>query len=283
MDDNKDYGPILTRIIVSKQEEVARLHASTTLDALRRAAEAASPARDFARAVQREDGAMALIAEVKRASPSKGLIREDFDPVAIAEAYASGGASALSVLTDGPFFQGSLDIFRAVRASVDLPMLRKDFMIDPWQIYEARAAGADAILLITSILEPEQLRSFQALAHELGMAALVETHSDADIRKVFEAIRPVLLGVNNRDLQHAQFCTELEHTIRMLPLIRDLSAPGPTPAVVSESGIRSNEDVVWLSREGVSAVLVGESLMRQADLDLAVRQLMGGASSTKSG
>lgn len=266
-------GPILERIVASKKEEVRALRAKCPIQSLQREAAAAPAPRDF-RAAVTQQGRVGLIAEVKKASPSKGLIREDFDPVEIAKAYGRGGADAISCLTDAPFFQGSLDIFRAVRAATDLPMLRKDFMIDAAQFYEARAAGADCVLLITSILTDTQLRDFHALALDLGMAALVETHSAADIERVMQNISPCLLGVNNRDLHDPQFQTDLQHTGEMAPLI-DRLAEGARPPLVSESGIYTAGDISRLREFGVAAVLVGESLMRQENVENAVKILMG--------
>jgi indole-3-glycerol phosphate synthase len=247
----------------------------------RRAADAAA-ARDFIGAAA-APGRVRLIAEIKKASPSRGLICADFDPMAIARAYVQGGAAALSVLTDAPFFQGSAEIFERVRAAVDLPMLRKDFTIDAYQIYESRAMGADAVLLITSILTREQLVEFHALALILGMAALVETHSEEDLRRAMTEIEPRLLGINNRDLHAHDLRTGLEHTARMMPLVRDLAAGRAAPPVVSESGIQTADDVARLRDMGVSAVLVGESLMRQPDPSKAARDLMSKASTGGSG
>lgn len=269
------HGPILQRIVESKRCEVEALLSETPLPVLRERAAAAPPPRDFRGAVTRP-GRVSLIAEVKKASPSKGVIRENFDPVAIAMSYEAGGAQALSVLTDAPFFQGSLDIFRAVRAATGLPMLRKDFMIDQAQFYEARAAGADAVLLITCLLSDAQLNEFHALALELGMAALVETHSEGDVRRALAEIQPApcLLGVNNRDLNHPHLKTDLGHTEDMLPLIRQFSGPA-APPVVSESGIETADDIRRLDKMRVSAVLVGESLMRKPDPGQAAKDLMG--------
>lgn len=272
--DPADFGPILQRIVETKREEVAAARARVNLGDMRARALDAPPPRDFLAAAARP-GAVRLIAEIKKASPSKGVIRADFDPLAIARAYGDGGASAISVLTDAPFFQGSIEIFRAVRGASDLPMLRKDFMIDPYQFYEARAMGADAILLITSILSPAQLKEFHDLAHELGLLALVETHCEADIRRAMSEIRPALLGINNRDLHDPNFQTTLDHTGRMLPIVREMAGEGASPPIVSESGIYTNEDVIRLDAMGVSAVLVGESLMRQSDPEAAVRALLG--------
>ncbi|HBF34976.1 TPA: indole-3-glycerol phosphate synthase TrpC [Candidatus Sumerlaeota bacterium] len=268
-------GPILQRIMESKRREVEALRREISIDELRARAADAPPARDFRAAVTRPGG-VRLIAEVKKASPSKGLIREDFDPVAIAKAYEAGGAAALSVLTDAPFFQGSVEIFQAVRAAVDLPMLRKDFMIDEAQFYESRAMGADAVLLITCMLTARQMAEFHALALELGMAVLVETHSQDDVRRALSELEPApcLLGINNRDLNHPEMKTDLGHTEDMLPLIRQFAGVN-TPPIVSESGIYTPDDVKELGRMRVSAVLVGESLMRQPDPGAAARELMG--------
>ncbi|MFP4380911.1 MAG: indole-3-glycerol phosphate synthase TrpC [Candidatus Sumerlaeia bacterium] len=276
--DQIDYGPILRRIVESKRDEVAALKAETSLEEMRGRALDQPAARDFRLALDLP-GHVRLIAEVKKASPSKGLIREDFDPVQIAKAYENAGAAAVSVLTDAPFFQGSLEIFKTVRAAIGLPMLRKEFMIDPIQFYEARAHGADAVLLITSILTTDQLQEFFGLAEELGMTALVETHSRSDVIRAMTEIRPRLLGVNNRNLHDKNFHTELEHTSRMMPLIRDLAAQQnqATPLVVSESGIYTATDVAHLRDRGVSAILVGESLMRKDDVEGAVKALLSRA------
>ncbi|HPS01783.1 MAG TPA: indole-3-glycerol phosphate synthase TrpC [Candidatus Sumerlaeota bacterium] len=272
MRDTSKFGPILQRIVEAKEVEVARARAALPLDEVRARALDRPPARDFRGALVRP-GEVRLIAEVKKASPSKGLIRPDFDPEAIARAYEAGGAACISVLTDAPFFQGSSEIFAQVRNAVDLPLLRKEFMIDEYQFYEARAMGADAVLLITSILTPTQLADFHGLAQSLGMAVLVETHSEEDLRRALTEIQPCLLGINNRDLHDSNFKTSIDHTERMLPVIRERTG-GPLPPVVSESGIYTADDVLRLRRLGISAVLVGESLMRQPDPGAAARALM---------
>lgn len=274
--DEFTLGPLLQRIVEAKRLEVVARRARVPFAEVRARMNDAPRVRDFFGAVV-QPGQIRLIAEVKKASPTRGIIREDFDPVAIARSYVDGGAAALSVLTDEPFFQGSIQIFEAVRAAVDLPMLRKDFMIDPYQFYEARAIGADAVLLITSILTAAQLVEFNNLARSLGMAVLVEAHSEADIRRAMTAIRPQLLGVNNRDLHDSGFRTDIEHTARMLPVIREAAAGEPVPPVVSESGIHTANDVARLRDLGIASVLVGESLMRQADPGQAARDLMGKA------
>jgi indole-3-glycerol phosphate synthase len=274
--DTSKFGPILQRIVEAKEIEVAKARATTPLDEVRARALDMLPARDFRGALVRP-GEVRLIAEVKKASPSKGLIRPDFDPAAIARAYEAGGAACVSVLTDAPFFQGSIEIFNQVRNAIDLPLLRKEFMIDAYQFYEARAMGADAVLLITSILTPTQLADFHGLAQSLGMAVLVETHSEEDLRRALTEIQPCLLGINNRDLHDSNFKTSIDHTERMLPVIRELTG-GVLPPVVSESGIDTPDDILRLRRLGVAAALVGESLMRQPDPGAAARALMVHAS-----
>jgi indole-3-glycerol phosphate synthase len=211
-------------------------------------------------------GPIRLIAEVKKASPSKGVIRPDFDPVAIARTYAQHGASCISVLTDEPYFQGSLDYLRQVRAAVDLPVLRKDFIIDPYQVVEARAAGADAVLLIAECLDDESLARLHDAIIELGMTPLVELYDPANLPRVLQ-IGARLLGVNNRNLH--TFEVDLEHTLRLRRQI-------PTDRVlVAESGIRSRADVERLAAAGVQAMLVGESLLVRADVGAAVDELLG--------
>ena len=257
----------LSRILGKKREEVAAAQAKTPLRELRAQAAAAPPALDFIAALTAaKRPGRAIIAEVKKASPSKGLIRADFDPVAIARIYEANGARAVSVLTDAPFFQGHLDHLRAIRAAVGLPLLRKDFVLDPYQVYEAREAGADAVLLIAAALPDERLAELYALVHELGMAALVEVHDEAELAKAL-AVKPRLLGINNRNL--ATFQTDLETTFRLLPDCQGLPA-------VSESGLNRPEDLERLRRAGVSAFLIGEALMVAPDLGARLRELVGG-------
>lgn len=255
---------ILDRIVTTKKQEIAEARKLRPLEQLRQTAEATAPPRNFFQALA-ASGPIKLIAEVKKASPSKGLIRPDFDPVAIARAYAEGGATCLSVLTDETYFQGHLDYLRAVRQAVSLPLLRKDFILDPYQLYEARAAGADAVLLIAECLDDCQLRGLHNLAIELQLTPLVEFYEPENLPRVLEA-GATLIGINNRNLK--TFQVDLEHTIRLRQSI---------PAdclVVGESGINSHDDVVRLAEAGVAAILVGEHLMRQADIVQAVRQLM---------
>ncbi|MCX5877376.1 MAG: indole-3-glycerol phosphate synthase TrpC [Deltaproteobacteria bacterium] len=253
---------ILDTIVARKQEEVAALKtrgiAMPDLEI--------PPPRGFIRALT-DCAGVAVIAEAKKASPSKGVIRPDFDPVAIARSYQAGGAQALSVLTDVDFFQGSLAYIPAVRAAVVLPVLRKDFIIDPLQIREARAYGADAILLIAAILETSQIEDYLGLATELGMDALVEVHDEAEVEKAVAA-GSRLIGVNNRDLR--DFSMDLNTTFRLQKMI-----PKDIP-LVSESGIRDHQDMLRLAEHGIRAALVGETLMRAADLAEALRTLVGG-------
>ncbi len=253
---------ILDTIVARKKEEVAALKArGISMPDLE-----IPPPRGFIRALTEFPG-VAVIAEAKKASPSKGVIRPDFDPVAIARSYLAGGAQALSVLTDVDFFQGSLSYIPAVRAAVALPVLRKDFIIDPLQIREARAYGADAILLIAAILETARIQEYQSLASELGMDALVEVHDEAEVEKAVAA-GSRLIGINNRDLR--DFSMDLNTTFRLQKMI-----PVEIP-LVSESGIRDHHDMLRLAEHGIKAVLVGETLMRAADQADALRTLVSG-------
>lgn len=256
---------ILEKIVATKREEIARAKAAMAEETLRcRLAEAPQP-RDFLGAVSRP-GAIRLIAEVKKASPSKGVIRADFDPVGIARIYEAHGASAISVLTDAPYFQGSLDYLRQIRAAVDLPLLRKDFVIDPYQVLEARAAGADAVLLIAECLDDAQLGQLLGAIEELGMTALVELYEPDNLPRVVGA-GARLVGINNRNLH--TFEVDLEHTLRLRQQIpRDR-------AVVGESGIRTRADVLRLEAAGVQAMLVGETLMARPEIGAAVDELLG--------
>lgn len=256
---------ILERILAAKRDEVARRRAHTPWDSLVQAAAAQERARGF-RQVLAAPGPVRVIAEVKRRSPSKGPLRNDLDPSALARAYHGGGAAAVSVLTDEPFFGGSAADLQAVRAAVPLPVLRKDFIIDPYQVYEARAWGADAILLIAAALSPAQLQELLALAGELGMDALVEVHTAAEL-EVALAAGAGLIGINNRDLR--TFVTTLDVTV---DLVRHIP---PGAVVVSESGIRSRADVERLAAAGVDAILVGETLVKSADPQQAVAGLVG--------
>ena len=233
--------------------------------AARGASGAAPVPRDF-RAALAGPGPIRLIAEIKKASPSAQVIRADFDPALIAQTYEKHGAACLSVLTDGPFFQGRLPHLTQARAAVAIPVLRKDFLIDEYQVVEARSAGADAVLLIAEVLDDLMLGRLLERARQLGMAALVEFHDAANLDRVL-ASGADLIGINNRDLN--DFTTNLEHTLRLRDRVP------PDVVLVSESGIRTRQDVERLEAAGISAILVGESLMRAADIGLAVDRLLG--------
>jgi indole-3-glycerol phosphate synthase len=256
---------ILEKIVATKHQEVLAARAQFADSELKAQIADSPPVRDFF-APLAADGPIKLIAEVKKASPSVGLIRADFDPVAIAQIYEQHGASCLSVLTDVPYFQGSLDYLRAVRAAVGIPVLRKDFIIDSYQLLEARAAGADAVLLIAECLDDCNLRKLFNETLELGMTPLVELYEPANLSRVLEA-GATLIGINNRNLH--TFEVDLEHTLR---LRREV----PQDCVlVGESGIKNRDDAMRLEAGGVNAILVGESLMRQKNISSAVDELLG--------
>jgi indole-3-glycerol phosphate synthase len=271
---------ILQRILETKRQEVAELRRDRELPSLQAAAAAAPRARNFFSAVTKAGPrGMNLIAEVKHASPSAGIIRPDFDPVDIARQYEAAGASAISVLTDRAYFQGDIEHLRAVRGAVELPVLRKDFIIDPWQVYESRAAGADAILLIAAALAPGELLDLMILATELKMTVLVEAHGADELLQVrsmvgFPHKSYGLLGINNRDL--ATFRVDLGTTIRLAELA------GEDSPLVSESGIRTRRDVQKLQAAGVKAILVGESLLRSRNIAAAIEELLGPAAAGQS-
>lgn len=269
---------ILDTIVEQKVREVALLpREPVTAASLQRAMkDRPDGARDFLGALRRpRAGGVALIAEVKKASPSAGIIRPDFDPVRIAREYEAAGASCLSVLTDEKFFQGSLDFLRQIRQAVKLPLLRKDFIIDERQILEAIQAGADAVLLIVAILDDARLRRFQALALEAGLAALVEVHDEAELDRALAA-GAGLIGVNNRNLK--TFKVDLATTEHLAgKCLAAASAGSVTPLLVAESGIHTRADVERLAKCGARAILVGESLMRHADLGPKVKELIGAA------
>lgn len=268
---------ILDTIVAAKQRELERLpQREVTPELLRDAVARCGPRRDFAAALrQPRAGDIALIAEVKKASPSAGVICPDFDPVRIARTYEAAGATCLSVLTDAPFFQGSLDHLRRIRDAVSLPLLRKDFIIDPRQILEAIEAGADAVLLIVAILDDLQLAHLHALATRAGLTALVEVHDEAELDRAL-AVGATLIGVNNRDLK--TFRVDLAATERIASRLAHRKRPrtaADTVLLVAESGIHSRADVERLKRAGAEAILVGESLMRAPDIASRVRELIG--------
>jgi indole-3-glycerol phosphate synthase len=257
---------ILRRILDAKREEVAAALASRPLGAMQEAARAQAPARDFEGAIRSRlaAGLPAVIAEIKQASPSRGILREQFDPAEIARSYESGGAACLSVLTDRQFFQGAPEYLIAARTACALPVLRKDFLVDAYQVWEARAMGADCVLLIVAALEPTAMHGLDALAHALGMAVLVEAHDAAEL-EVALALPTPLIGINNRNLR--SFETRLETTLELLDRI---------PAeriVVTESGILERADVRRMRERGVNAFLVGEAFMRAPEPGDALREL----------
>lgn len=256
---------ILDKIVASKLREVTEARTSVPEAELERRAAAMPPARDFRAALERAGGVQ-FIAEVKKASPSAGVIRADFDPVVIARTYQAHGAACISVLTDAPFFQGSLEYLTRVRAAVDVPLLRKDFILERYQLLEARAAGADCALLIAEILDAVGLPRLVCEAREIGLQTLVEIHDADNLERVLDT-GARLVGINNRDLR--TFVTRLEHTL-------DLMARVPQECcVVSESGIKTRADVLRLGAAGVRAVLVGETLMAAEDIGGKLDELRG--------
>jgi indole-3-glycerol phosphate synthase len=272
---------ILDTIVQEKKREVARLpQRSLSVADLKAALIARGGRRDFAGALREpKRGPIALIAEVKKASPSAGVIRADFEPVRIAREYEAAGASCLSVLTDGKFFQGSLKHLKQIRGAVKLPLLRKDFIIDERQFLEAIEWGADAVLLIVAILSDAQLKRFQALATGAGLAALIEVHDEAELDRALNA-GAELIGVNNRDL--TTFKVDLATTERLAARLRSSSRNrqhatcNTPPLLVAESGIHTRADVERLAKCGAQAMLVGESLMKAADIGAKARELLGG-------
>lgn len=258
-------GVFLETIVAHKRREVEALRQRIPLQEWQAKARDAEPPRDFAAAIHRPNR-VSLIAEVKKASPSKGMLREDFDPVALAHLYAHHGASAISVLTDERFFQGRPEHLTAVKGAVPLPVLCKEFILEDYQVWQSRALGADAVLLIAALLPPKELRRLRELAESLGMASLVEVHTEAEIEMALEAGARIL-GVNNRNLH--TFETSLETTLRLREHV-----PRDRP-LVSESGIFTREDVERLAAVDISAVLVGEALVTSPDIGKKVRELAG--------
>jgi len=259
---------ILDKIVAVKHQEVAAAKKRKSLEAVRADAESRVLTRDFVDALRAKiaAGKPAVIAEIKKASPSKGVIREDFIPADIAQSYAEYGAACLSVLTDKQFFQGSVDCLKQARASCQLPVLRKDFMVDPYQIYESRAMGADAILLIAACLQDAELKEMEAIARSMDMAVLVEVHDQAELERALKLKTP-LIGINNRNLK--TFEVSLDTT---------LSLRGQVPVdrlLVTESGIHTRDDVLRMGAAGVSAFLVGEAFMRAPEPGLALHALFG--------
>ncbi len=258
---------ILDKIVQHKRIEIAEAKQLVSLESLRDQIPDAAPPRDFVGSLRTNLPQVGLIAEVKKASPSKGVIREDFDPVSIATEYASAGADCISVLTDRHFFQGHLDFLRQIRAAVNVPLLRKDFILDEYQVFEARVAGADAVLLIAECLTPDRLKQLHDQISQLNMTALVELYDAANLDSVM-ACNPTLVGVNNRNLN--TFEVDLEHSIHIRKQIpADIT-------FVSESGIFSHADVELLQANQVDAMLVGESLMRSDDIPRAINKLRTG-------
>jgi indole-3-glycerol phosphate synthase len=255
---------ILDDIVKVKRREVAARKIKTLLSALTSAIEGMPPTRDFRRALSGRD--CTIIAEVKRRSPSRGIIREDFDPVRIAGEYERHGAAAVSVLTDETFFGGSNADLTAVKGAISLPVLRKEFIIDPWQIYETRAIGADALLLIAAILGENQLREYRELAASLGLASLVEVHDRTELEAALRTDAEII-GINNRDLK--TFSTDIRTSLTLVPLVpSDL-------IVVSESGIRSRVEIEILMKAGVRTFLIGEALVAAPDRGVKLREFLG--------
>ncbi|WP_455197363.1 indole-3-glycerol phosphate synthase TrpC [Kaarinaea lacus] len=265
-----DTPDILKKILNRKREEIAERSAKVSLQELQARIATSSPSRGFVDAIETaiKHGKPAVIAEIKKASPSKGVIRENFDPVSIAKSYAKGGATCLSILTDVDFFQGADAYLQRAREACGLPVIRKDFIIDPYQVYEARTIGADCILLIVAALNNDQLQQLSSLAHELNMDVLVEVHDEAELQRAL-SLNTKLVGINNRNLR--TFEVSLQTTIDLLPQI-------PTDRiVVTESAIHTPQDVALMRQHNVNAFLVGEAFMRADDPGARLAELFAGA------
>jgi indole-3-glycerol phosphate synthase len=262
---------ILEEIVLHKRQEVAQMQQELPLASLRQQLNTAPTVRNFLTALQENSNQPSLIAEVKKASPSRGIIRADFDPVAVAQAYERGGAACLSVLTDEKFFQGGFENLRSVRSQVALPLLCKEFIIDRYQIYLARTAGADAVLLIAAILSDRELQDFLRVIHDLGMTALVEVHTLTELDRVLKLDNLSLVGINNRNLE--DFTLDLGTTQQLLAQ-RQQQLQSLDITVVSESGLYTPADLSLVAEAGARAVLIGESLVKQSDVEQAVRNLL---------
>jgi indole-3-glycerol phosphate synthase len=262
---------ILEEIVSYKRQEVAQMQQELPLVSLRQQLNSAPTVRNFLTALQENPKQPSLIAEVKKASPSRGIIRADFDPIAVAQAYERGGAACLSVLTDQKFFQGSFDNLRKVRQQVALPLLCKEFIIEPYQIYLARTAGADAVLLIAAILSDQELQDFLRVIHDLGMTALVEVHTLAELDRVLKLDDLHLVGINNRNLE--DFTLDLGTTQQLLAQ-RQQQLQSLDITVVSESGLFTPADLCFVAEAGARAVLIGESLVKQSDVEQAAREIL---------
>ncbi len=263
---------ILEEILWEKDREITASREKVPLEKLKQQVAELPPCRDFVAALRASCRKPAVIAEVKKASPSRGVIREDFDPVSIARGYQAGGASCLSVLTDKAFFQGGFEVLVEVRQAVDLPLLCKDFVLTPYQLYQARAAGADAALLIAAILSDQDLTYLLKVSHTLGLAVLLEVHDSAEMERALALEGVDLIGINNRDLTsfHTDLATTEELMARYGERLRSKGA-----LLVSESGLASRDDLDRVMGAGADAVLVGESLMREADVTAALETLIG--------